>query len=775
MQQDELRRLEDQCIQEHAPACTAACPLHVDVRAIAGALQQGDFAAALKALRKAVPFPGLIGRVCDQPCQAVCKRREASAAIAIAALERACADWGGPAEKPRVLPKRGKRVAIVGGGLSGLTAAYDLARKGYTVVVYEAGDQLGGDLWRFSDQVLPRDLLRAELDQVAALGVEVRLQARIAPEALAELRRDADALYLAPGNRPGALDLERDAQGQISVDPVTYATPQAGVFAGGSRLRGAEARSPIRSMGDGRRAAISIDRYLQNVSLTAARINEAPYTTRLYTNTRGLPPLPQVPAARPAEGYTPDEARPEAQRCLRCECLECVKICEYLKQYGSYPKRYVREIYNNLSIVQGTRQKNQFINSCSLCGLCKEVCPTDLNMAEPCLAARQSMVAVQRMPPSAHDFALRDLAFSNSPLFALARHQPGATASRYLFFPGCQLSGSAPEQVTALYTYLTTALVGGVGLALRCCGAPAEWAGRTDLFQAALADFQEAHAALGAPELIVACSSCYRVFQAHAPDVPLTSLWTLLDRLGLPAAAGPAPAEAAVALHDPCATRHAADIQDSVRHLLAQRGYRVEELPLTRATTECCGYGGLMWLANPPLARAVVRRRAAESPLPYVTYCAMCRDQFAAQGKPTLHLLDLVLDPATAAARAQRPNPDYSQRHENRARLKQNLLDRLWGEKMEEAQRSEPIRLLISDAVRATLAERLILEEDLRQVIAQAERLGRRLRHRATGHYLAYYRPHTVTYWVEYTPEGEAFVIHNAYSHRMVIEEAAQP
>src|SRR5512145_2182674 len=141
MNQDELRRLEDQCIQECAPPCSTACPVHVDVRAILTEITRGDFTAGLKLYKKAVPFPGIISRICDQPCQSVCHRRDLGDAIALRSLERICADLGDLSnEKQRPLPKRGGRVAIIGGGISGLTAAYDLARKGYAVTIVEAGD-----------------------------------------------------------------------------------------------------------------------------------------------------------------------------------------------------------------------------------------------------------------------------------------------------------------------------------------------------------------------------------------------------------------------------------------------------------------------------------------------------------------------------------------------------------------------------------------------------------------------------------------------------------
>ncbi len=775
----ELRQREDKCIQEHAPTCAAACPIHVDVRAVLAEISRGDLTAALKALKKTLPFPGIIGRVCPHPCQTVCKRIEAGEAISIAALERACADWGGPVDKPRVLPKRGKRVAIVGGGLSGLTAAFDLARKGYGILVYEAGDCLGGSLWGFSAEALPRQVIQDELALVEQVGAQVQFNTRVPRDELPRLRGEFDAVYLAVGAGGETFDLALDKHGRIQVDLATFATSQDGILAGGGLLRSAAERSPIQSISDGRRAAISMDRYLQKVSLTASRANEGAYTTQLFTNTQGIAPLAAVPISNPTQGYTRQEAVQEAQRCLQCECMECVKVCEYLKHYGRHPRKYVREIYNNLSIVKGERKSNQFINSCSLCGLCGQVCPTGLDMGDVIKNARQMMVAQNRMPPSAHDFALRDMQFSNGDKFVLARHRPGVAKSDYVFFPGCQLAGSSPEYVERVYDYLQDKL-GDVGLMLRCCGAPADWAGRTDLFQSALAEFKAQHQALGSPPLILACSSCYQIFKAHLPDAHLVSLWSLYDERGLPQSEIRNPQSkirnqksAIVSVHDPCTTRYESHIQDSVRNILHRLGYQIEELPLSREKTECCSYGGLMWLANREVAQAVVERRIAESQADYVTYCAVCRDFFAARGKRTLHLLDLIYgqDPD---GRATRPSPGYSERHENRARLKRKLLKEVWGEAMDGPSTFETIQLLIADDVRARLEQRLILVEDIQRVIEFAERTGGKLLNRQTGHWLAHHRPNAVTYWVEYTLQGDAFVLHNAYSHRMQVVEDAK-
>ena len=105
-------------------------------------MKAGRFDRAMKILRQALPFPGIIGRICDHPCQDACKRREAGEAISIAALEKACVMMSSkPPVKISVQTKKDKRVAVVGSGLSGLTA-HDLATKGYSVVLFESKDRL---------------------------------------------------------------------------------------------------------------------------------------------------------------------------------------------------------------------------------------------------------------------------------------------------------------------------------------------------------------------------------------------------------------------------------------------------------------------------------------------------------------------------------------------------------------------------------------------------------------------------------------------------------
>ncbi len=231
-------------------------------------------------------------------------------------------------------------------------------------------------------------------------------------------------IALGPDRAPAfSSTLSLTATGHIEIDPETRVTSNPKVYGGGVHGAPGEAYSPIGSAHDGRRAAASIDRFLQGASLTASRASDTSAASCLFVNTAAHAPLPPIEPAAADGGFSPSEARTEAARCFPCRCMECVKACEYLKHYGSYPKRYVRDIYNNISIVLGNRKANRQIDSCTLCGLCETICPNDLSMGEVCLEARRDMVETGHMPASHHEFALRDMAHSRSDAAAFARHQ----------------------------------------------------------------------------------------------------------------------------------------------------------------------------------------------------------------------------------------------------------------------------------------------------------------------------------------------------------------
>ena len=773
MNQTELRELENLCIQECSPWCVSNCPAHVDVRSMCAAIAKKDFSAALNIFVRTIPFPRIISQICDHPCENVCKRMEVGEAVAIRSLERAAVTWGKPGTKRVVpLPARNKRVAIVGAGLSGLTAAVDLSKKGYECAILEATYRLGGSVWDYPENLLPKSDIEADLQIVSGPRIIFEFEKTLgADHSISDLITSFDAIYLGTGRQSFDTIATHCFHGKkIEIDPTTFETQLNGVFAGGSVMRIDGPVSPITSVSDGRRAAISIDRFLQGVSITASRENEGPYQTRLFTSTRGIDYRDRIPMENPSGKYSEDEAVQEAARCLNCECMECVKVCEFLSSFSGYPRKYIRQIYNNLSIVMGQRHGNKLINSCSLCGLCKEVCPEELHMGEVCRSARQTMFEQGKMPPSAHEFAIRDMEFSNSDKCALVRHQPGMDSSAFVFFPGCRLSGSSPQNVHKSYQYLMENLPEGVGLMLGCCGAPAEWAGRQDDFARVSEEFLEQWRGMGRPTVIAACSSCYSLFRKSLPKDKLRSLWETIDTCGLPDSACKQ-RSMTLAVHDPCSSRHEPRVHQAVRNILKKLGCELHELVLSRGLTECCGYGGLMCFANPDLAAKVINRRIDASPDDFVTYCAVCQDHFLSQGKNTVHLLELIFEKKDLGSVLKRPL-NYSVIRQGRLFLKRSLLQEFWGEVVENAQEYEMIKLYVSEEIRDLMAERMILTDDVKKVIESAEKSGRKLVNKSNGHFLAHHTPAKVTYWVEYSPFEEGFAIYNVYSHRMRIVEA---
>lgn len=747
MQLKELTEWEARCTQEAAPECRAACPLHLDVRGFCAHLARRQWDKAWSLLVRTLPLPGLFARCCDAPCQDACLRRDSGGAIAVGALERFCAEAAKPVAPPRPLPSKHWDVAVLGSGLGGLCAAWELARRGFAVTLYRTA------LVGIPDDV-PSTVIETELENLERLGVALVPAPRLDPNLPEMLLREAKAVFVDADALPEALA----ALGEP--DAATCGTKRAGIFANRPGEPSFARRAAV-----GRRVTVSVERFMQGIALTTAREGEGPYRTRLVTD---LSNVRQAPAIAPDMGFTEETAAAEAGRCINCQCLTCVKHCVFLEHYKSYPKAYARQIYNNSSNVVGIRQANTMINSCMLCGLCEELCPGNFSMAAVCLDARRVMVGQDRMPPSAHEFALRDMAFANSGHCALARHAPGKDSSRYLFFPGCQLTACDPDGVAAAYDDLRSRL-GEVGLLLSCCGAPARWSGRESLFQETTAALDAQWRSLGRPTLVVACPSCRVLLAERLPEATLVSYWSLLRTIGLPPGAMTRDG-ATFAVNDPCAARHDAALLQDVRALLGACGVTVVEPALSGRTTECCGYGGLLAQANPELGIRVAKHRAEAAAEDFVTYCAMCRDMLAKAGKRALHLVDLLFprggDPAV------RPAIGSSRRRENRVRLKESLLLDVWKEPAISPKAAfEAIAVAFTETAERHMEARRILVSDIQKVLRHMEETGQRFVQEQTGHFLASYRPSFVTYWVEFEVSPTGYLIHNVWSHRLQIME----
>ncbi len=189
--------------------CGYGCPAGVDASRYIHLIGEGKFAEAAAVIREKVPFPGVLGHVCLAPCEKECQRGDLDSpgeAIAIRMLKRFAVehDSGLWKENSKVAPATGKRVAIVGSGPAGLTAAYYLAKRGHSVTVFEALAMAGGmmrvGIPRFR---LPAEVLDAEIAEIQHVGVDIRLNTKVESTS-ALLKEGYDAVFLATGAHGGS-------------------------------------------------------------------------------------------------------------------------------------------------------------------------------------------------------------------------------------------------------------------------------------------------------------------------------------------------------------------------------------------------------------------------------------------------------------------------------------------------------------------------------------------------------------------------------------------
>jgi NADPH-dependent 2,4-dienoyl-CoA reductase/sulfur reductase-like enzyme/ferredoxin len=311
--------------------CHYICPANLDIPRMIELVKAGRMRDAVALTRESIPFPAVLGRICPEFCEKGCRRADVDSPVSIRLLKRSVGDYDLACAEPYVppcAPDTGKRVAIIGAGPAGLSAAYYLRQAGHGVTVLEAAEHPGGGLATgVSPRALPPAVLAGEIANLRRVGFELRLGARVDRAGLERLQHEYDAVLVACGElteaQAGALGLSWHGKG-VAHDRHTLMTGRLGVFVAGSALT--PSHHAVRAVGTGRLAAEAICRHLAGEHI---HVEYRPYTVLMGRLDPGEMALFSAaasgedrlsPAGGEELGFGADEMRREAARCLECDC-----------------------------------------------------------------------------------------------------------------------------------------------------------------------------------------------------------------------------------------------------------------------------------------------------------------------------------------------------------------------------------------------------------------------------------------------------------------------
>lgn len=206
------------------PPCRSTCPAETNVQGYVALISQGKFAEALEVIHRRLPFAGICGRICHHPCELECNRGQIDEPVAIAALKRAAYDFGWESydyqKQVPETPKKKEKVAVIGAGPAGLTAAQDLALEGYQVTIYDALSQPGGMLRAGIPRYrLPIDVINRETERILNFGIKYVPNTAVGKDiTLDELQKEYNAIIIAIGlQKSRTLEIEgANLQGILS-------------------------------------------------------------------------------------------------------------------------------------------------------------------------------------------------------------------------------------------------------------------------------------------------------------------------------------------------------------------------------------------------------------------------------------------------------------------------------------------------------------------------------------------------------------------------------
>lgn len=382
---DALELLLSEHVGDCQAPCQRTCPAFMNIPLMIRQIQQRDWPAAIRTVKAEIALPAVLGRICPAPCENGCTRRQHDAAVSICLLKRIVTDIDLASQEPYrpiVSPDSDKKVAVVGAGPAGLSAAYYLRQFGHFVEIFDKQPLAGGNLrYAVSEEALPRTVLDAEIAQIVALGVRFQLAKELGKDVtLADLsgRYDAVVLTTGAGSAEALGGLLQLSPKGVTVNRATLMTSRAGIFACGNLV--AESRMAVRAVGQGRTVAYSVDQFLRGVEIVGrpGRFNSIMGRLKEHEANEFLKQADQGARREPScatDGFSEEEAVAEALRCFHCDCRKpnSCKLRLYADEYGADQKKYrmgdrlpfERQVQHELVVFESGK--------CIKCGLCVQI------------------------------------------------------------------------------------------------------------------------------------------------------------------------------------------------------------------------------------------------------------------------------------------------------------------------------------------------------------------------------------------------------------------
>jgi len=369
--------------------CRMGCPAFMDIAQMNRLIAAGKFGEALKLVKEEIALPHILGYICTAPCEKVCRRGQLDEAVSICQLKKYVAAVDSNETKsylPEKLAISGKKVAVIGSGPAGLSAAFYLTLYGHQCEIFDRNYKAGGSLWKsVREQELPENVLNDEVKIIEDFGAEILKGVEVTEESFKnDLKSRFDAIIIATG------EIEDKEKGQfgvklalnkkgLDVSKDTYETNEPAVFACGGVIK--PGILAVRAVAQGKEAAYSVDLYLNGVRVEKKHrmfnsrfgklegLEKAEYLKESYDGERLIPQKGKM------DGFDAKEAIKEAERCMHCDCRKptTCKLRQYSDEYRADRRRYLpinrkeitKQFTHDLVIYEPEK--------CIKCGLCVEI------------------------------------------------------------------------------------------------------------------------------------------------------------------------------------------------------------------------------------------------------------------------------------------------------------------------------------------------------------------------------------------------------------------